>query len=1044
MKKIVVFVYLFSIVCLSKTEIYQKNGTKHIFEIYSEEGREILDYFQLENGYFQTKVSSSTFSSKFDLYEYLKKLQYDLKIDSAKKLSKSSKVLFDKHIQTEVKNTAVWVVRNQWNLDWENKFADWVADNFDTEFFERYSIKTDCADAAIALRWIFARIYGLPAANTLAGTGALFTNESMLQKWSGVAKHKIWYKDKLFLKALDYIKDNAYTRTLHRDTYPISISKESLLEGTIQLLGGHTRIVSEINYSGKKAPIVVLSSTVPTRVRKLYKEMLTNSKNVEIKAGGILRMRWPYKKSGRWYLRRKKNMPLYSESQYSDEFRGEKDNFTLAIIEKLEIKLEEEGLVNSIVKQILDSLMERKSVVEDGYKYCSERECEEGGLDYEDWSTPSRDKRLKETYTDGDSLIRKFSSFFPLIRKTYAERLDKTEVEISGVAYSLNSIYEKIKKGWLSHHPKDSVGERWGATTEAAFTFLNKRTKRLLQKREEIVSGAELCRSVPLDCDPKSKQWDKYWSGEVDRSIVFASKGISEICLLEDFECEPESLDGLARYSFFHSNPTLSEKKRWGEEREFESEGVLPFGDSFHEIFSGVLRTGKSIYSLKTGTKLFDQVGCVYKLSNEGNILVCKGEEVFSLSQEMDLTPLLKEGRKLVSVKKVEREAGVEFYVSWKDGDKLGISIFKDDESGLTFIAELSNYKLLRRFEDKKSLIFKKDNFLYIQDYSNGNKKILLSDTKSSFIDDVRILSDRYIRINFKEDESKLSFRVYDLEKESFLPWIMKRIAFSSDIGVVFQEDKGGPLYWGSFSRKKKSLVLESTKFYTNFKLEFDKRILRRSSYVEGKWEHAYFDLKENKDITSKMIQDGKVLYRENKNYYVLEHFKKKECRILEVTENFSDKKIIFSEKSEKCILRNVSYLFTSKVGTFHRVENGEVTSHEIPTDKDYSSFYSKNNIAKFCKKDVGCDLLDMKSKKIIFSSKNDYYIQETDKEMSFIKHKVTQDLYQTYSYDSNSKAFALEFSSSNNPRVRVIRGTGQKKFAFGSIWNFYTFRQFY
>ncbi len=80
---------------------------------------------------------------------------------------------------TELAGEHIWTATQTWNESWEERFALWMQNETDATYFERHGVATDCADVAYALRWIFARIHGLPAGNRLSGSGQLFTNESM-------------------------------------------------------------------------------------------------------------------------------------------------------------------------------------------------------------------------------------------------------------------------------------------------------------------------------------------------------------------------------------------------------------------------------------------------------------------------------------------------------------------------------------------------------------------------------------------------------------------------------------------------------------------------------------------------------------------------------------------------------------------------------------------------------------------------------------------------------------------------------------------------
>src|SRR4030043_2489082 len=61
----------------------------------------------------------------------------------------------------------VWQVGDRrWTVEEEHRFEKWVDETMAEDFFIRYKIPTDCADAVYAIRWIYARINHFPAAVT--------------------------------------------------------------------------------------------------------------------------------------------------------------------------------------------------------------------------------------------------------------------------------------------------------------------------------------------------------------------------------------------------------------------------------------------------------------------------------------------------------------------------------------------------------------------------------------------------------------------------------------------------------------------------------------------------------------------------------------------------------------------------------------------------------------------------------------------------------------------------------------------------------------
>ncbi|MDP2968857.1 MAG: hypothetical protein Q8P64_06590, partial [Deltaproteobacteria bacterium] len=72
----------------------------------------------------------------------------------------------------------VWSVGDRrWTAEEESNFARWVEANLTEDFFIRHNIPVDCADVPYAVRWIYARIAGLPA-------GATTKNDKFVGHWS--------------------------------------------------------------------------------------------------------------------------------------------------------------------------------------------------------------------------------------------------------------------------------------------------------------------------------------------------------------------------------------------------------------------------------------------------------------------------------------------------------------------------------------------------------------------------------------------------------------------------------------------------------------------------------------------------------------------------------------------------------------------------------------------------------------------------------------------------------------------------------------------
>ena len=173
----------------------------------------------------------------------------------------------------------LWEIKHSWNEQWEDKYGQWITENVDRQFFQKFGISTDCADAVLGIRWIFARINGLPVANHIATTQELFTNYTVPKKWRKIPKADIWHRDQLFLTALNYVMSLASTRTIKLDTYPVELSRAGLSVGSLILTenndSNHVKFISENHFDDPtQLPLFSLSSTVPRKVRPLVREVV--------------------------------------------------------------------------------------------------------------------------------------------------------------------------------------------------------------------------------------------------------------------------------------------------------------------------------------------------------------------------------------------------------------------------------------------------------------------------------------------------------------------------------------------------------------------------------------------------------------------------------------------------------------------------------------------------------------------------------------------------------------------------------------------------
>ncbi len=506
--------------------IQKFNGvkTQNIILSYEENGSFFVDHIQVPKGELQNLILRKIFLNKKDR-------------DTFKKSYISSKHFVNlkseqfENVESETKRAVLWTPKNEWDLEWEKAFSKWVELEFNEDFFIKYNLSTDCADVAFALRWIYARINSLPVANTLAGSHIIFSHESMKKEWLNLKRADNWYEDELFTTALNYLMKHVYTGTLNIDGYPIELSKETFLVGTIHLDGGHTMIISKIDYNQiEAAPIWKLSSTVPAKVRKLFEEVMVDSSMTGRDYGGLFRMRWPVFKNGKWSLIDKDKMPLYSLEQYEDEFLDGENSFTIALIKRLGISFDPKRLVIKTISSIKNMLNQRIAVVNLGHNFCKVNDCSEGTFNYEEHSTPTRDKRITAAFKTGRDLAQNLSSFDPHLPSLFEKNLSSETFEVLGTVKSLKTYEQMFNHYTLSNHPDDSIEERWATSGAAMLTSLEKRFISFLGKRDDLIALSHFC--TPSNCAEGTQNFKDFNTYKFDsqnrHKLLLASSYIQE------------------------------------------------------------------------------------------------------------------------------------------------------------------------------------------------------------------------------------------------------------------------------------------------------------------------------------------------------------------------------------------------------------------------------------------------------------------------------------------------------------------------------------
>jgi hypothetical protein len=569
--------------------------------IYSEGDIWIVEQNLIEEDGLPTPQVRRTFTNKQKAYAYAKNefgIDESLRNDTALDQVAQPQVVGD-FFENLSSEKVLWEAKNKWTWDWELKFAKWMREHLHPDFFQKLGIENDCADAYYQARIIFARENSLPVAFRLAGGGAWFTQKTMRKEWLKLKTDTDWKKDRRFLKVLDYIANTTYTHTLGRDTYPVKISTEGLIEGTAFLYldahSGHTLLVNEINSGDSeesqiRLPMYTLNSTVPKTVRPLYESMFYESNQPQKNSygfTGFVRFRWPKSNTSN-ALVEAKDMPYYSTEQYEPEFMIGADseseestdlesNFSLVVFKHLNPHFDPTLRIKEGLEEVKEMLSARKEIILEGYQVC-QKSCAEGSAEYEDWSTPSRDKRIKNLIQDLEKYKMALYNI-KTIEDTWNKALVDAIIEIEGVSYLLSHVKWVFDNNFFNSDPNISPELRWNLSPEAfAVTAQNTLTP-LLEKRILKINAKNKC--LQSSCDLFSIDFidngtfleDQKMQEEISIRSQYCTYAGKQICALFSLELAKLSTPVSIHPNFlvtwenvwsFNSDPNVSEERRWG------------------------------------------------------------------------------------------------------------------------------------------------------------------------------------------------------------------------------------------------------------------------------------------------------------------------------------------------------------------------------------------------------------------------------------------------------------------------------------------------
>lgn len=386
---------------------------------------------------------------------------------------------------------AVWQDVNTWSPEWEQKFADWVKNDFNEDIFttgKYQGISTDCAKAVYLSRVIFSAENQLPFV-IKDGTGGSGMITNRMSRFDSVSDPLTRLRS-----FMNYVKELVDTKTLPNDSFPVQITRQyvhagaiwsrpritksnifkAIFGGTVKEDPGHAVVVKDVTDTGA---IYTIGSTVPEAVRKLTTTSSLVFMPVQTTTGLRNWMEPDY------YGKPVESLPGYSLEQFTmgvpqnnnynydhatTQSGGARNvnDWSKQVQERLALRAEDKN--ESFTRQSQDLCTLVHARVDEIQKSEVVRQGLNGACmnydQYDAYSTPSRDKRILENIkqmasgTGGFT----FTSTQGLKKlKSYVDQCPAIEIA-PGRTITLYDYSLSVLSGKVSSDPNDSFEARWG------------------------------------------------------------------------------------------------------------------------------------------------------------------------------------------------------------------------------------------------------------------------------------------------------------------------------------------------------------------------------------------------------------------------------------------------------------------------------------------------------------------------------------------------------------------------------------------------------
>ncbi len=392
-------------------------------------------------------------------------------------------------------NAKVWHATNEWNMQWEEHFSQWMKTNqvhkeiFTDRNSPYFGIKADCADATYALRAIFSKQNSLPfqiknPTGSRGGYGYL-TNDTNYFDYAG-------NEDKRVVALINYVGQMVGTEQLsYHDTLPVKISKIDagmMFTYKIKRPFGkfirHSYNIKDVTPAGDfdviYATQAIAKNGLPLNLKRNF-----SFSNAPQSVWGFKRFKWPS-----YFASSPLDYPSeygYSQEQFSLVKELGAREFFRSVKKTLQISEQSpEEVLKSRFGTLCQAAVSRIEYVNQGLAHMAQTGRCMNYADYDAFSTPARDASLKKDFENlfyEMSVIENEGNVGEVDYLFWDQLLDIRNGRVSssneselltacninyreGVSIHLAELYRRIRDGLLSSHPNDGMAQRWGETTQ--------------------------------------------------------------------------------------------------------------------------------------------------------------------------------------------------------------------------------------------------------------------------------------------------------------------------------------------------------------------------------------------------------------------------------------------------------------------------------------------------------------------------------------------------------------------------------------------------